>query len=167
MNIRTHLRHNVVGYLALFVALGGSSYAAVALPANSVRAKQLRKDSVSSSKVKNGSLLKRDFKTGQLPRGPAGLPGLEGADGTDGADGADGANGATNVTARWASSGGVATAVSLCLPGERATGGGFGAVGVQFARSAPEVDAADTPIGWSVTATSDQYFSVYAVCAAP
>ena len=31
-----HVRHNVVGYLALFAALGGTSYAAVAIPTGSV-----------------------------------------------------------------------------------------------------------------------------------
>jgi hypothetical protein len=161
----THARHNVVGYIALFVALGGSSYAAVNLPANSVRAKQLHKDSITSAKVKDGSLLRRDFKAGQLPQGPMGLSGQDGA---DGADGQDGANGATDVTVRWASSGGAATAESPCQPGERATGGGFGSTTLHFVRSAPVV-AADgvTPVGWSVTADSATFFSIYAVCAAP
>ena len=163
--LHTHARHNAVAYLALFVALGGSSYAAVNLPANSVRAKQLRKNSITSGKVKDGSLLRRDFKAGQLPQGPAGAAGRDGADGVDGADGA---NGATDVTVRWVSSGGAATGTSLCLAGERATGGGFGSASLHFVRSAPEL-AGDgvTPIGWSVTADSATFFSIYAVCAAP
>lgn len=37
-----HLRSNVVGYLALFVALSGTSYAAIALPRNSVGPTQLK-----------------------------------------------------------------------------------------------------------------------------
>ena len=37
------MRHNVVAYLALFVALGGTSYAAIRLPANSVGARQIKK----------------------------------------------------------------------------------------------------------------------------
>ncbi len=51
-----HMRHNVVAYLALFIALGGSSYAAIKLPANSVGAKQIKKDAVRSSDAKNSSL---------------------------------------------------------------------------------------------------------------
>ena len=35
---RSHIRANTVAYLALFVALGGTSYAAVSLPRNSVGA---------------------------------------------------------------------------------------------------------------------------------
>jgi hypothetical protein len=41
----------VVAYLALFVALGGTTYAAVNLPANSVGTKQLRDGAVTGSKL--------------------------------------------------------------------------------------------------------------------
>ncbi|MDQ3851120.1 MAG: collagen-like protein [Actinomycetota bacterium] len=85
---------NVTATMALVVALGGTSYAAVSLPKNSVGSKQIRKNAVSSSKVKNRSLLSKDFKAGQLPRGPQGLPGQRGAPGTPGAPGAPGASGA-------------------------------------------------------------------------
>jgi hypothetical protein len=37
-----HVRSNAVAYLALFVALGGTSYAALNLPANSVGGRQIR-----------------------------------------------------------------------------------------------------------------------------
>ncbi len=37
-----HLRANAVAYLALFVALGGTSYAALKLPANSVSGRQIQ-----------------------------------------------------------------------------------------------------------------------------
>jgi hypothetical protein len=46
-----HLRSNAVGYLALFVALGGTSYAAVNLPAGSVGTRQLRNGSVTPAKL--------------------------------------------------------------------------------------------------------------------
>lgn len=81
---------NVVACLALFVALGGASYAAFKLPKNSVGAKQLKKNSVTGAKVKDGSLLARDFKAGQLtagavgPRGPVGPVGPVGATGAPG-----------------------------------------------------------------------------------
>jgi hypothetical protein len=77
----------VVACLALTVALSGASYAAVVLPRNSVGKAQLKKNAVvsakiasggvrtsdlraaavNSRKVRNGSLLKADFKAGQLP----------------------------------------------------------------------------------------------------
>lgn len=75
---------NVTASLALFIALGGGAYAAVTLPKNSVGAAQLKKNSVSSTKVKDRSLLKKDFKTGQLPAGPKGDTGAPGAKGDKG-----------------------------------------------------------------------------------
>jgi hypothetical protein len=54
--ILNHVRSNLVGYLALFVALGGTSYAAVSLPAESVGTKQLRNGAVTSKKLARGSI---------------------------------------------------------------------------------------------------------------
>jgi hypothetical protein len=87
---------NVVSLIALFVALGGSSYAAVKLSKNSVKSKHIAKgevraadlarNSVSSGKVTDGSLLVQDFATStrtalkgdQGPKGDAGPPGAKG-----------------------------------------------------------------------------------------
>jgi len=68
---------NVVSSLALFVALGGTSYA---VARNSVGSQQLRPNAVSSSKVKDRSLQTKDLSaTARLgrrgPRGPAGPQG--------------------------------------------------------------------------------------------
>ena len=38
----TYLRHNAIALTALFVALAGTSYAAMSIAANSVGSKQLR-----------------------------------------------------------------------------------------------------------------------------
>jgi hypothetical protein len=43
----------VIALIALFVALGGTSYAAIHLPKNSVGAKQLKKNAVTGPKIKN------------------------------------------------------------------------------------------------------------------
>jgi hypothetical protein len=51
-----HLRANVVAYLALFVALGGSSYAAVGLPAGSVGTNQLKNHSITPIKFNSGKI---------------------------------------------------------------------------------------------------------------
>ncbi len=51
-----HLRSNAIAYLALFVALGGTSYAAVTLRAGSVGTRQLRNHSVTPVKLAKGSI---------------------------------------------------------------------------------------------------------------
>ena len=63
--VLAHLRGNAVAYLALFVALAGTAYAA-GLPHNSVGRKQLRNNAVRTRHVKNGSLLLEDLKAGQV-----------------------------------------------------------------------------------------------------
>jgi len=88
---------NVVGTLALFIALGGVSYAAVKLPARSVGTKQLKSGSVTSAKVRNGALQRKDFRRGQLPSGEDGEPGEDGQPGERGAAGPKGDAGATGA----------------------------------------------------------------------
>ncbi len=83
-----------IGLLAL---IGGAGYAAVSLPTGSVGTAQLRNAAVTGVKVRDHSLLARDFKPGQLPRGPTGAVGATGATGPQGAPGASGAAGATGV----------------------------------------------------------------------
>ncbi len=77
---------NVIATIALFAALGGTSYAALRLPKNSVGSKQIRKNAVTSAKVKAGSLLTSDFKASQRRglRGPAGAAGKQGGQGVPG-----------------------------------------------------------------------------------
>lgn len=67
---------NVIATLALFIALGGVSYAAVKLPKNSVTSKAIKKNAVTSpkikksavdsSKIKNGSITGLDIKNGSI-----------------------------------------------------------------------------------------------------
>jgi hypothetical protein len=47
---------NVTATLALFIALGGSGYAALKLPRNSVGTSQLKKEAVSVSKIRPGAV---------------------------------------------------------------------------------------------------------------
>ncbi len=89
-----------VACFALFVALGGVGIAAASLPRNSVGTRQLRNNAVTSSKVKNHSLLKADFKLGQLPlgtRGTTGPPGPRGPTGGTGAKGDTGPRGPSDA----------------------------------------------------------------------
>jgi hypothetical protein len=50
------LRSQSIGVLALFVALGGTGYAAINLPRNSVGARQLRNGAVTANKIAKGSV---------------------------------------------------------------------------------------------------------------
>jgi hypothetical protein len=50
------IRHNVIALIALFVALGGTSYAALNLPAGSVGTPQLKNRSVTASKLNPSSV---------------------------------------------------------------------------------------------------------------
>jgi hypothetical protein len=68
----------VIACVALAVALGGTGYAAVVLPANSVGTKQIRAGAIVAAKVKPHSLLAVNFKDGQLPAGERGATGLTG-----------------------------------------------------------------------------------------
>lgn len=45
-----HARRNAIAYLALFISIGGTSYAAASLPANSVGSRQLKNHSVGAIK---------------------------------------------------------------------------------------------------------------------
>jgi len=83
----------VVALVALFVALGGAAYATTQLPKNSVGPRQLKKNAVTSPKVKDHSLLAKDFKSGQLPRGPRGPKGANGPRGPKGDTGQQGPKG--------------------------------------------------------------------------
>ena len=86
---------NVMSCLALFVALGGASYAAVALPKNSVGSRQIKPGAIDNSKIKPGSLLNSAFRPGQVPAGPRGASGPAGPAGPPGLAGAQGPAGVT------------------------------------------------------------------------
>jgi hypothetical protein len=51
-----HLRSNLVGWIALFVALGGTGYAAISIPRNSVGSAQIRNHSISPVKFNPSSI---------------------------------------------------------------------------------------------------------------
>jgi hypothetical protein len=100
MNALGYVRAHHVGLLALIVALGGTSYAAVRLPSLSVGTAQLKngavtraklgKNSVLSQNVRDHSLSANDFQTGQLPAGPQGATGAKGDTGNRGPQGVPG-----------------------------------------------------------------------------
>jgi hypothetical protein len=169
---------NVVSTLALIVALGGTSYAAVALPRNSVGTQQLKANAVTSSKVKDRTLGSTDFKAGELPAGPRGLAGAPGALGPKGDTGAPGATGAQGVAgppgvSGWQRIEGPVTLVSpgsyieastTCPVGKRVLSGGANAPGLLIMRSQPVSDTS-----WTIGVRNDdrvaKQLSTYAICA--
>lgn len=178
----------VVASLALGLVLAGTSYAAVQmLPRGSVGTLQLRNgavttaklrsgavttsrlraNSVTSSRVENGSLLRADFKPGQLSgdgTGPQGPPGPTGPAGISGLQRFDAATGSGSAASK--------TVVVTCPSGKRVVGGGARVIGSGADRTSivenfPDSDgnkwnarAAEvvaTPLGWQLQA--------YALCA--
>jgi hypothetical protein len=120
---------NVISLIALFVALGGSSYAAITLQRNSVGAKQIKAGGVGSSEVKDGSLLRKDFKRGQLPAGATGPQGPQGSQGVQGPAGVVGRVVVRRTDVALPAGAGVGTpgtltsAFATCAAGEKLIGG--------------------------------------------
>ena len=89
-----HVRRNLVAYLALFVALSGTGYAAsgALLPKNSVGSAQ-----VINRSLQKGDLSKKAVAALHGARGPRGIPGAQGPQGPQGLAGAQGAPGAAGA----------------------------------------------------------------------
>ena len=138
------MRRNVLGLIAIFIALRGTAFAAT-VAKNSVTSKSIRDNAVRSKDVKDETLTDADLSDSvtaglhgpqgpQGERGPEGLQGepgvqgLQGERGERGLQGATGQAGATNVVTRSSTvpvPGGQSEFASAgCNAGERATGGG-------------------------------------------
>ena len=172
---------NVIASVALFLAICGTSYAAITLPKNSVGPKQLQQNSVRSVEVKPGSLRKSDFKKSHLEsmRGP------QGTQGPQGPQGVPGEAGATNVVVRIGDFHLIPPdttddAQIACLPGEVATGGGIevtnGSTADMRAISSRPVSSGSEPTGWYARAFNVDHdendagnisVRAYAICASP
>lgn len=65
MPFRRHLSFaNVTAVLALFVALGGTGYAAISIPANSVGSAQIRPNAVGASEIRRGAVGRSEIRAG-------------------------------------------------------------------------------------------------------
>jgi hypothetical protein len=187
----------VVACLALLVALGGTSMAAVnQLGRNTVGSLQLKDGAVTNAKVRNNainsakvaarSLLRSDFAPGQLPAGPTGPQGPAGPAGPAGAAGPAGVIGAitvrsANVTiAGGAAENGVYNTGEVtvnCSGNERAISGGTGwsdsDAGLELwtGRLTPVLNASNQVVGFRGSGGNDSgqssTFTVYALCYTP
>ncbi len=159
----------VISCLALTLALGGTGYATVLqVPKNSVGTPQLKNSAVTSAKVKNRSLLRADFASGQLPAGPRGPVG---ATGPAGPAGPAGLTGAERVEATSPSNSTTTRTMTVACPtGKRLLGGGvrLNPVLAQLAvqQSFPDNDNVYRASVREVTATALNWsITVFAVCA--
>lgn len=170
------LRHrltyaNVTATLALSIALGGTSYAAVQLPRNSVGEKQLRASSVGSSEVRDRGLQVRDLSGAARAslrgeRGPAGPQGAPGA--SAGATlGLTYKTTAATVAAATADGSAVNATTATCDPGQRVTGGGL-RVDTGADASARESYPNLNNTAWTVHVGNDgtaaASYTVFAIC---
>ena len=89
--LQSHLSYaNVISTLALFLVLGGASYAAVTLPRNSVGREQLRRHAVTHSKLASRSVTRRSLSAWVRSRVENGENGASGTAGPAGSPGRDG-----------------------------------------------------------------------------
>lgn len=125
MRFRNPSPSMLVALLALFVALGGSSYAALTLPKGSVGTKQIKNDAVTSKKVKNNSLSVGDFRASQRSRlrGPRGFQGPQGSQGPKGPQGEPGRSALATLRSGETLEGGFALDTQASGP----AGGDYGA----------------------------------------
>jgi hypothetical protein len=174
----------VVACVALAIALGGTGYAAISLPANSVGTKQIKNGAVTKKKISPRTM------TGlRGPRGARGLAGPAGAAGAAGSAGPAGPAGAVGPpgpvflayinSGPWSLlAGAQRTEQAVCPQGWAATGGGVIASskdpGVRVNSSdqlgLPEYPA-EPGSGWQVSminaSATDTTFWVDVICAVP
>jgi hypothetical protein len=81
-----------LAYVALFLSLGGTGYAAA-----KVTGRDVRDGSLTAAEIKDGSLRARDFRAGDLPAGPQGPAGPDGPKGDAGSAGPAGPAGPIGV----------------------------------------------------------------------
>jgi hypothetical protein len=179
---------HVTAGLALFVALGGTSYAATSLAKNSVGSSQLKASAVQSSdiksnavtgiKVKDRSLQAKDFATGQLPAGPQGqngdtgekgAPGEKGEKGDAGTPGAPGTSGYEVVSGPdlAVNAGASAAQTVSCPAGKKVVGGGYevgSSLGVTLNRSSPSNAGGSWYVRITNTTGANKTFNGQAVC---
>lgn len=134
----------VLSTTALVVAVLGATpvgeAALNALPRASVGTLQLKNNAVTSAKVKNGSLLRVDFKAGQIPAGPAGPQGPPGMSALQNVF----STSAVNSTA-------TRTLSASCPSGKVAIGGGVAITPVNTAGVAVTSSYLGSPTTWTAT----------------
>src|SRR5579862_7426284 len=110
----------VVSVVALFVALGGTGYAALHLPRNSVGTIQLQNNSVIAPKVRNGTIVGAKLANGAVTAGKINPKGLTVPNSIHANTAANALSAATALTATSATS--ATTATTALSPGTLGSG---------------------------------------------
>jgi hypothetical protein len=194
MRLRSLSHTTVAAYLALFLALGGTGFAAAR-----ITGLDIRDGTVTGRDIRNGSLTAVDLKAGTLLAGPRGAPGVQGLPGLPGPPGPAGAQGPAGERGAPGSNGvpglsgyGVYSSTHTdvfhtrqkfgmtaeCPLGRSVLGGGvkaaaFGALHILDSAPVPG-DQAGLPDRWSAIVrlntevpdvTQEVTWTVYAICA--
>lgn len=159
----------IVAAIAVFLALGGTSYA---VARGSIGSREIKNNDVRSIDVRNGTLSSGDLSRSAREalrgaQGPSGPRGPLGPQGPSGGQGPAGPAGPANVTVRSNSGTNSVGVFANCLEGERAVGGGAmaaeGTSTIWKSRPGPQ---SGTPTGWEAAAhPSGTLVFVYVLCA--
>jgi hypothetical protein len=175
----------IISVVALFVALGGTSYAALTITGKNVRnssltGADLKDSSVTGTDIKDASLGAKDFKPGQLvagargtagPAGAIGPAGVQGSKGDPGSPGGPGVSGLEIVSQTSANdSNGYKQASATCPAGKTAISGGssntadfqpapLAVVASMPSKNGVQAGAGQTPDGWFVAMNEEAAFS--------
>jgi hypothetical protein len=164
----------VLAAVALLVALGGTSIAAVTqiprasvgtaqLKANAVTGAKIANSTITSADVRNGSLRRADFGAAQLPAGPAGPQGPAGPPGLSAREQVSAETPQTSVAPK--------NATATCPTGKRVIGGGVEVSGagrgrVTVTENKPAGDNAWEAEAFEAVATTAAWkIVVHAICA--
>lgn len=154
-----HLQRHFVGYLALFVALGGTSFAAAAL----INGAQIKPHTIAKNRLTSSAIASLAGSRG--PRGsagPAGAAGATGPAGPAGAPGPAGVSGYQRVSALGVTvpaDGTDVSALAECPAGKQAISGSYFTTGsaplkIRTESSAYAI-ANDGNPAWAVTVAND------------
>jgi hypothetical protein len=121
----------ILSVVAVFIALGGTSYAAFSLPRASVGQRELKRDAVSSTRIADRSVKRRDLAPDALaaggqagpagPKGDAGPQGPKGPKGDTGPQGPPGPAGAGGGALQSGQAFGTVTSSTACVREEIVT----------------------------------------------
>jgi len=167
MMIRSHFRSNLIGYVALFLALNGTAYAVVIAPKNSVVTKSIKNGAVTAAKLHKRAVTADAIKNQAVTTDKIADRGVAKGKLTDGAVGAA-ELGTTDVVARtFPIAAGVENPPGgvQCPEGTKLlSGGAYGDIGVVLRGSYPELN------GWVAIAKNNNAtaatWTVIALCLA-
>lgn len=142
---RGHLSYaNVMATVAVFIALGGTSYAVTVLPRNSVGSKQVRTNAIGAAELRSGAVRSAEIKRRAIRLDDLSLGAQRSLRGQSGATGPQGPAGPPGVpyTAAVDASGRVRSATAAATASH---GSGTGAYEVVFNRDMRACFAVATP----------------------